>query len=64
MVENITPLIDTIFDCLGESGWLTGTDTQRYERDWLNRYGVSLALKHIPGLQFPIEQRHDWYLLV
>ncbi|TIX04100.1 MAG: FAD-binding oxidoreductase, partial [Mesorhizobium sp.] len=27
-------------EILGPKGWLSGSDSEPYQRDWLNRYGV------------------------
>ncbi|MDX8497842.1 FAD-binding oxidoreductase [Mesorhizobium sp. VK4C] len=31
----------TLSEILGPKGWLSGTDAEPYQRDWLNRYGVA-----------------------
>ncbi|RUU12096.1 FAD-binding oxidoreductase [Mesorhizobium sp. USDA-HM6] len=36
----MTDPVTTLSEILGPKGWLSGTDAEPYQRDWLNRYGV------------------------
>ena len=33
--------VSTLSNVLGPKGWLSGSDAEPYQRDWLNRYGVA-----------------------
>ncbi|KUM26146.1 FAD-linked oxidase [Mesorhizobium loti] len=37
----MTDHVTTLSEILGPKGWLSGTDAEPYQRDWLNRYGVA-----------------------
>ncbi|RWN00780.1 MAG: FAD-binding oxidoreductase [Mesorhizobium sp.] len=37
----MTDPVTALREILGPKGWLSGTDAEPYQRDWLNRYGVA-----------------------